>query len=247
MPTPREYLQAVVLNDVIYVIGGYDGSEWLDTNEQYKPVGYGTIPPKIQIFSPENKTYTDVPLSFEVNRGVEWTGYSIDDTANVTLKNQTTTLSGLGQGAHKILLYANDSSGNMGVSNTVFFSVDTLPPVLAILSPSNKTYGSTDIQLTFTLNEATTALTYSLDGGDKLDIQGNVTLPALANGAHHLTVFAADAMGNSSQETVYFNIEPFPFLTVVAIVLIVIIATASGYLFYKRGKPNSKQKSRVKV
>ncbi|MGD6851984.1 MAG: Kelch repeat-containing protein [Candidatus Bathyarchaeia archaeon] len=236
MPTPREYLQAAVLNDVIYAIGGYDGQEWLNTNEQYKPVGYGTIAPKIQITSPENKTYTDVPLSFELNRGVEWTGYSIDDTANVTLKNQTITLSNLGQGAHKIVLYANDSSGNMGTSNTVFFSVDTLPPSLAILSPSNQTYGSTDIQLTFILNEATTALTYSLDGGDKIDIQGNVTLPALANGAHHITVYATDEMGNSSQETIYFDIEPFPFLVVVATVLIIIIAAASGYLFFVRRK-----------
>ncbi len=62
MPTPRAYLAVAVVNDVLYAIGGFDGQNWLNTIEQYKPVGYGTVPPKIQITSPENKTYSEVTL-----------------------------------------------------------------------------------------------------------------------------------------------------------------------------------------
>jgi len=239
MPTPRAYLGVAVVNDVLYAIGGFDGTNWLNANEQYKPVGYGIVPPKLQITSPENKTYSNVTLAFAVNRGTEWIGYSLDNQANVTINGETKLL-GLSQGAHSITIYANDSLGNMGSSNTVFFSVDTLAPNIVIMLPQNQSYGSTDIQLTFTVNENST-LAYSLDGQEKVTIIGNVTLPALSNGSHSLTVYATDEVGNAASETVYFNIAPFPTITVAAIVATITIALAAGYLFLKRRKSGDKQ------
>ena len=238
MPTPRAYLGVVVVSDVLYAIGGFDGINWLDVNEQYKPVGYGTVAPRVQITSPENKTYSEVSLAFTVNRGTQWMGYSIDNQANVTIKIET-TLSGLSEGAHNVTIYANDSLGNTGSSNAVFFSVDTLPPNIEILLPQNQSYDSTDIQLTFNLNENVTYLAYSLDGQENVEIIGNVTLPALSNGAHRLTVYATDDLGNSAEKTVSFNIAPFPIVAVVAASAIVTIALATGYLCYKRRKPSS--------
>ncbi|HLN89076.1 MAG TPA: kelch repeat-containing protein, partial [Candidatus Binatia bacterium] len=177
MPTQRAYLGVAVVNDVLYAIGGFDGKNWLDANEGYEPVGYGTVPPVVQITSPENKTYSSVSLAFAVNRGTQWMGYSLDAEANVTI-NAETQLFNLSQGAHSILIYANDSVGNMGFSNIVFFSVDKLPPIITIILPQNRSYDSTDIQLTFTLNEAVKNLAYSLDGQENVTIIGNVTLPA---------------------------------------------------------------------
>ena len=235
MPTPRANLGLAVLNDVLYAIGGFDGQKWLDTNERYQPVGYGTIPPKVQVTSPENKTYAEIKLDFTVNRGVDWIGYSLDNQANVTIKSEI-NLSNLTDGNHKISLYANDSSGNMGVSNTVFFSIDTQPPVINVLLPQNRTYDSTDIQLTFVLNEPAANISYSLDEQEKISIIGNVTLPALSDGSHHVTLYASDETGNSGEETVYFNISPFPILVVTAGVTLIIIALASGYIFLKRKK-----------
>ena len=124
----------------------------LTQTKQYKPVGYGTVPPKVEITSPENKTYANVTLAFTVNRGTQWIGYSLDNDANVTIKTETKLLL-LFEGAHKITIYANDTLGNMGSSNTVFFSVDRLPPTIEITLPQNRSYDSTDIQLTFTVNE----------------------------------------------------------------------------------------------
>jgi N-acetylneuraminic acid mutarotase len=239
MPTPRAYLGVAVVNDVLYAIGGFDGTNWLSANEQYNPVGYGTVPPEVQITSPENKTYSNVTLAFAVNKGTEWIGYSLDNQANVTINGETKLL-GLSQGSHNIIIYANDSLGNMGYSNTVFFSVDTIPPNIVIMLPQNQSYGSTDIQLTFTVNENST-LAYSLDGQEKVTIIGNVTLPALSNGSHRLTVYATDEVGNSGSETVYFNIAPFPTITVAGIVAIITIALAAGYLFLKRRKSSNIQ------
>ena len=238
MPTPRAYLGVAIVNDVLYAIGGFDGKAWLDVNEQFTPVGYGTVAPKVEITSPENKTYSEVTLAFTVNRGTQWMGYSLDNKANVTLQGQT-KLSALSQGPHNVTIYANDSLGNMGSSNTAFFSVDTLPPNIEVMLPQNKTYGTTDIQLTFTLNEAVTYLAYSLDGEGNVKINGNVTLPALSNGAHRLTLYATDEVGNAAQKTIYFNISPFPIIAVAAAVAIVTIALASGFLFYKRRKSSS--------
>jgi len=240
MPTSRAYLGVAVVNDVLYAIGGFDGTNWLNVNEQFKPVGYGTVAPKVQITFPENKTYSNVTLSYKINRGTQWMGYSLDNHSNVTIKKETNLL-GLSEGDHKVTIYANDSLGNMGSSNTVFFSVDTLPPILEMLVPQNQTYGVTDIQLTFTINEAFSNLAYSLDGQSKKDIVGNVTLPALSNGAHRLTLYAADVLGNSAETTVFFNVSPFPVVAIAAVVAIVIIVLASGYLLY-----NHKKSSRTK-
>jgi N-acetylneuraminic acid mutarotase len=240
MPTSRAYLGIAVVNDVLYCIGGFDGTNWLNVNEEYKPVGYGTIAPKVQIISPENKTYANVTLEFTVNRGTQWMGYSLDNHPNITLTTEP-TLSGLSQGAHNVTIFANDSLGNMGSSNTVFFSIDTLPPIINILLPQNQSYDSTDIQLTFSVNENVTYLSYSLDGQEKQAIAGNVTLAALANGSHTLTLYVTDEVGNSGQKSVSFNIAPFPMVLLVAVIAIVTIVLAGGYLLVKRKKPSEKE------
>ncbi|MCW3996261.1 MAG: hypothetical protein NWE98_08975 [Candidatus Bathyarchaeota archaeon] len=239
MPTPRIYLGFAIVNDVLYAIGGYDGSKWVGTNEKYIPIGYGTVPPYIQITSPENKTYTEVSLGFSVNRAVEWVGYSLDNQANVTVKKET-KLPEISQGQHSLIIYANDSLGNMGASNTVFFSIDRTGPKIEIILPQNKTYDSNVIQLVFTLDENITALSYSLDGRPNVEIVGNVTLPAISNGNHRLTVYASDLLGNTASTDVYFNITPFPIVAVAAALSIVTILLAAGYIFLKHRKSEKK-------
>jgi hypothetical protein len=129
----------------------------------------------------------------------------------------------------------------MGSSNTVFFSTDTIAPNIVIMLPQNQSYDVIDIQLTFTINENVTYLAYSLDNQEKVTIIGNVTLPALSDGSHRLTVYATDEMGNSASKTLYFNIAPFPMIAVAAASAIITIALAAGYLFFKRRKSNDKE------
>jgi hypothetical protein len=226
-------LSLAVINDELYAIGGFDGSQWLTSNELYKPVGYGAVSPNIQITSPGNNTYRQAVLSFTLNRGAQWIGYSLDGQANITVIGQT-ELSNLTQGAHRVIMFANDSAGNMGTSNRVDFSIDSVAPRLIVDLPANRTYGSSDIQLEFIVDNSTSTLAYSLDGQPDVIIAGNITLVALSNGGHRLTVYATDPLGNRAEETVYFNIAPFPFLAVVAVLTIAIIVGATGFLFVKR-------------
>ena len=246
MPTHRAYLSVAIINDLIYAIGGFDGTNWLNTVEVYKPVGYGTIPPQIQILSPENKTYRDVNVSYNLNRNAQWIGYGIDKKANVTLKGNI-DLQNLTQGSHTIIIYANDSSGNMGRSKTIFFSIDNIPPEIVIILPLNQTYGSSDIQFTFSLNEPAKELAYSLDNNTLTPVIGNVSLPALTNGSHRLTIYATDEVGNSDSKTIYFSISTFPIIGVIAAIAVAIIISATGYLFYHRKKTGFQEEKVVSV
>lgn len=250
MPTARAYLGLTVVDDVIYAIGGFDGLNMLAANERYAPIGYGTVPPQLQILSPENRTYAskDVPLVLSVNRPTNWIGYSLDDKENVTITGDT-VLSNLAEGTHKLVVSVNDTFGNLVSSDAVYFSVDTISPKIVILAPENRSYSETDIKTIFTVDEPVSWMGYSLDGKDNVTVTGNVTLAVLTEGSHSLTFYATDLVGNTgASETVYFVIAPFPTVFVVAVVVTVTIVVMAGYLLLKRRKTvTAKQKNNPKI
>jgi hypothetical protein len=65
-------------------------------------------------------------LLFTVDKLVNWTGYSLDGKDNVTVAGNF-TLSGLLAGVHNITVYARVDNGNIGASETITFTIDTLP------------------------------------------------------------------------------------------------------------------------
>jgi N-acetylneuraminic acid mutarotase len=242
MLTARNYLGVAVLEDVLYAVGGRDsGGTSVDANEQYTPLAYGTAPPRLSVVSPENRAYnvSSIPISFTANKQFNWSGCSVDDRANVTI-GEDTMLTSLSDGNHSVVVYANDTLGNMGVSSTVYFSVDTTHPIIVVQSPENKVYGTNEIPLNFTINEAVSWLAYSLDGEDNVPIDKNITLAGLTDGGHVLTIYAIDAVGNMGvSETIHFNIEPFPIILVVAVTVTTVILVLASYLFVKRKKTDS--------
>jgi parallel beta-helix repeat protein len=94
------------------------------------------VPPKISVLSPVNQAFNEssVPLLFTVDKQAVWMGYSLDGEQNVTLTGNS-TISGLTNGLHKITVYAKDTFGNEGASETIAFTVALEPfptaPVLA--------------------------------------------------------------------------------------------------------------------
>jgi hypothetical protein len=106
-----------------------------------------TESPQIQFLSAENKTYNtgNITLDFTTNHSVNWISYSLDNQANTTISGNS-TLADLPEGAHNIIVYANDTAGNMGKSDMVFFAVDTSPrPSLTISSSPAQQPTSTQI------------------------------------------------------------------------------------------------------
>ncbi|XHH09962.1 MAG: kelch repeat-containing protein [Candidatus Bathyarchaeia archaeon] len=249
MLTSRAYLGLAVVSDVVYAVGGFDGANWLNSNEEFKPVGYGKIPPTIEIVSPENKTYKSIQVDYSINKAVSWVGYSLDDTSNVTLTG-TPEIYDLPDGEHVIVVYANDTLGNTGASQPVRFTIDNTAPNITVLTPLQQTYDTADVPLTFLLDEPATELSYSLDGQQEISIIGNITLPALPDGTHRIIVYAVDELGNSgSSVEVVFTITTFPIFWVATIIATTTILLSSGYLFFKRIKPekNSSNQHAKKV
>jgi N-acetylneuraminic acid mutarotase len=145
IPTARVNCGVAVVDDQIYVIGGWevsinpDVNVWEITpnnpstktayyyvNEMYTPLGYGTKPPEVSIILPSNSNQasSDVTVNFTVNRPVEWVQYSLDGAENKTASGNI-VLSGLNTGAHNVTVYAKDLFGNIGASETVNFTVTT--------------------------------------------------------------------------------------------------------------------------
>jgi hypothetical protein len=120
-----------------------------------------TKPPLIRLLSPGNLTYvTDYfPLAFIVDERASWTGYSLDARDNVTIAGNT-TLNNLVNGSHSVVVYANDTSGNVGSSEEAFFSVSVIHDlaVVDVKCPSKEVYAGQIVSITvFVLNEGTVA------------------------------------------------------------------------------------------
>ena len=162
-----------------------------------------TTPPTIQIVLPENKTYfaNTVSLNFTVGEPTSWTGYRVDGQQNVTVAANA-TVTGLSDGPHTIVVYANDTVGNMGASNAVHFSIDTVPMNINLLIPENETYMTSSISLNFTVNKPTSWRGYSLDGQNNVTIATNTTLSGLSDGAHYVVAYANDTAGKMGASSV---------------------------------------------
>lgn len=201
------------------------------------------IQPTIIIKSPANATYgvTNVSLIFTVNEPTPWIGYSLDKAANVTITGNT-TLTDLALGSHNIIVYANDTDGNMGASDRVYFTIaEEAPPVIIILSPDNTTYTSTSVDLKLHISEATSWIGYSLDGAANVTITGDTPLTDLALGSHNVIVYANGTTGlMGASDKMYFTIEEAPgidWILIAAVAIIcIVVGVAAGYFIVKYKK-----------
>jgi len=213
--------------------------------DDYPPIvpSVDEAPPVVTIISPQSKTYaaTDLPLRININETVSWIGYSLDSHANVTVLGNA-TISGLSEGVHQLTVYSSDTSGNMGRSETVGFTIDTVPPHITIFSPENKSYATQSISLNFTVSETVSWIGYSLNGQANVTISGNTTLCGLSEGSHRAAVCAKDVVGNTGgSQVVYFTVhaeatKPIMPLEwgVAAIVIIVVVCGIAGLILPRR-------------
>jgi parallel beta-helix repeat protein len=168
-----------------------------------------TTAPTVEIVSPTNSTYgvTSIPLSYTAT-DAEACWYVLDGGASASLPGcANITLAALAEGTHTATVYANDSAGNEA-SDSVTFTVDLSGPEVTIISPENTTYATTTVPLSYTATDAETCW-YVLDGGASASLPGcaNITMAALAEGTHTVTVYANDSVGNEGSDSVTFTIE----------------------------------------
>ncbi len=176
-------------------------------------------PPTITITSPQNITYNTnlIPLTFSINEPTSWIGYSLDNQPNITISGSI-TLSNLSDSTHNVIVYANDTSGNMGVSNGIFFTIDTIPPTINFISfvPNSIITTKNYVLINITSNEILSSATLEWNGinesmsgsgtnwfSNKTNLEGNYTF----------RVFVSDIAGNSNLTSLlWVKIILFPIL-----------------------------------
>lgn len=119
------------------------------------------------------------------------------DGAAFTACVSPASLSGLGDGSHTYEVRATDSAGNLGSPASYTFTVDTQPPDTSFASTPPLV--DSDTTPTFAFSATQTPATYEcrLDSASTYSPCSNpVTLSALPDGSHTLSVRAKDAAGN---------------------------------------------------
>jgi len=100
-----------------------------NTAEKIVSVTVDNTPPVITIISPRMKTYSTDPINliYTVNEPASWVGYSLKKVGRVSSSSEekitltdNTTLTNLSIGLHDLVIYANDTVGNMGLSRVTF-------------------------------------------------------------------------------------------------------------------------------
>jgi parallel beta-helix repeat protein len=83
-------------------------------------------------------------------------------------------------------------------------------PSLLIMSPENRTYNVSSVQLNFTVDVPTSWVGYSLDDEANKTIAGNTTL-TLSDGFHSIVVYANSTAGNmGASSKLYFTVDVTP-------------------------------------
>ena len=95
---------------------------------------FTTTPPQITLLSPVNQVYNEssVDLVFTTDEAVNWTGYSLDGKQNVTITGNS-TITGIPNGSHNLIVYANDTFGNTGTSEALTFTLAVPEPFPTLL------------------------------------------------------------------------------------------------------------------
>jgi len=216
-------------------------------------------PPEISVLSPENKTYSvkDVPLTFTVNETTSWIGFSLDEQPTATISGNT-TLTSLPDGSHQVVVYANDTSGNMGASNTIHFTVDTTPPNITNVSqtpPENNVLPEDEVKVNATVFDILSGvkqviLNYTNGNGtwvtaEMTNLEGNIwnaKIPAFPHATNVTYIIKAeDNQGNVitteklGYEYQYKVIPEFPSLLIPPLL---ITATLIAIIIHRKKRAN---------
>ncbi len=210
-------------------------------------VEVGNPPPLITIKSPQNKTYgtTPIDLTFTASESTSWIGYGLDGQTNMTIPGNTTITPP--DGTHYVIVYANDTTGNMGVSNKVYFTIDTTPPEASFLylpeePEAELIFGAWKwkvlVNASASQDSVTKIVSYNWDFGDGTSGSGkSLTHTYRQVGSYNITLTVKDSADNIGSKTVTLKLtEPTgetPWL-LITIVVIPIVFAAVIAVYYVR-------------
>jgi len=174
-----------------------------NTNSSSVTFSKDTIKPIITIYSPQNTTYNNRTILVNFTADNYQSLWFYNGTANETYTTQVYRT--FAEGSNTIIAYANDTSGNLN-STSVVFSIDTTPPYIAFISPTNGTlYNTTQVLINIT-NSSSQAVWWfneTLNQTYNSAVYQNFTDQA----THTIYAYANDSAGNVNTTSVIFRIN----------------------------------------
>ena len=167
----------------------------------YKNVSFSvdTTSPSLALISPVNSTYTEKNILVKYLTDDDFVELFLDGEI---IGNSETMLT-LNDGFYNLTVKATDLVGNY-IIKRAYFTIDTIPPSLTILSPHNQFYTS-DILISFSTNG--TIILWNINGihtYNQTYLQP-ITLN-LTYGSYILQVWAYDEAGNFQTKSVIFSV-----------------------------------------
>ena len=172
---------------------------------QFKIDPEDLTPPVIHIILPKNATYVTrpVPLVFAINERTTWIGYTVNGLKNVTIGGNT-TLAGQAVGLCRMKVYANDTSGNTGSSEEIFFTVLNRSPTASFTESATTVPTGTIINFdaSSSYDPDGHIVNYLWDFGDGANGTSVTTEHAYAdNGTYTVTLIVTDNDGSAAMAT----------------------------------------------
>lgn len=150
-------------------------------------------PPTVSILSPENMTYSEsniVPLVFTVNERPFWMSYKMNEHGNTTIEDNS-TLTSLANGEYNLVVYVNDTSGNVGLSQ-VNFTVLVVHDVAVtnVQCSPPRVYKGQPVSISVSVqNEGTTSETFNVSVHANATIVGTLLVTDLSAGDNTILPF----------------------------------------------------------
>ena len=178
-----------------------------------------TVDPSVSITSPPNgfisgnSLVTVIWTGSDATSGLAGYKYRIDGGEWSSLVSRVSNgFSGLAQGPHTADVMAVDRSTNFATA-TVAFTVDTISPVLTIVSPVNGfNSNSSTVTVNWTATDANSGIAgfqYRIDGSSWSSVVTALghTYSGLIKGLHKVDVKVIDNAGNTAQGSVSFTVD----------------------------------------
>lgn len=191
-----------------------------------------SIAPTIVLTSPQDgATYTSSNVALKVSSpdlDVDHWWYNLDGGADVIFTPDT-TIPGLSDGSHTVVIHVIDTSTNEN-QEIVTFTVDKpssgggyVPPpplkpipveesefTIGITSPSERYTTSRSITLRYNAPNSLSRVSYCLDGGDSIRFSSSTEISRLTVGLHSIVVTGQDYSGRVGQGEFEFEVLPVP-------------------------------------
>lgn len=258
------------------VLASNNGTSVMHTVQESK-VNIPKLPPDetspiIFLLSPENKTYGihNYPLTFIINEQTSWIEYSLDSQANTTISGNT-SLTGLPDGTHYVVVYASDTVGNTGASNTIYFGVDTSSPSIENVSQnpaSDEVWVTDEVEVNVTVTDNLSGvrqvtLNYTNDNEKWITLTMNhvqtstwtVTLPSFPSGTKiTYMIIAEDNVNNRitteqlGYEHQYHVIPEFPsFLFLHLLTILTVASLVLHKIHFTRNEYENHKKNSLRI